>query len=583
MFRSIIAVVVTVTMILSQASTANAQRDLGAIKYYDATEALSHKCLIEEGETGYTGSGFANFEGQGSWLEYTIDIPETVTVLVVRYSAGSNDRRIDVVIDEVIIDSLPMSTTGDWNTWSTESIPIPPMSGRHTIRLVASSSMGPNIDCIGFFDLDLSWGQPQRPISTPRPTSTPKPISTPQPTPSPQQPLSTPLTTYPYAIVLASGERMSRGEFVSSPSGRYQFGLSYSGDLQLKGPNSNDLIWRAEMSNANNCNMQTDGNLLTQNSDGNVNWRSRTSHNDGATLILDDGGQVKILHNNAVIWLAGESRGQYSGPSSASLQFPIRGAFYYPWFPETWVVDGEEVFYQPALGKYSNEDSDVQTAHVRALEYAHVDLAIASWFGPDKHLDRARIINLMDKSLETNVKWSVYHEMERHLDQTVEELRDDLDYLKTWFAWHDAWGHVDGRPVIFVYNERGCEVADRWNRASSGEWYVVLKLFGGHKDCAMQPDQWHQYGPAVAVFEKPGFSYTISPGFWRADEDAPRLARLTEEDWRDNVKDMVSSNEDWQLITTFNEWGEGTAVESAEEWASEPGYGYYLDALHDIY
>ena len=43
----------------------------------------------------------------------------------------------------------------------------------------------------------------------------------------------------------------------------------------------------------------------------------------------------------------------------------------------------------------------------------------------------------------------------------------------------------------------------------------------------------------------------------------------------------VSSDEDWQPITTFNEWGEGTAVESAEEWASESGYGYYLDALHD--
>ena len=26
---------------------------------------------------------------------------------------------------------------------------------------------------------------------------------------------------------------------------------------------------------------------------------------------------------------------------------------------------------------------------------------------------------------------------------------------------------------------------------------------------------------------------------------------------------MVASNAPWQLVTTFNEWGEGTAVESA--------------------
>ena len=44
---------------------------------------------------------------------------------------------------------------------------------------------------------------------------------------------------------------------------------------------------------------------------------------------------------------------------------------------------------------------------------------------------------------------------------------------------------------------------------------------------------------------------------------------------------MVASNEPWQLVTTFNEWGEGTIVESAQEWATASGYGQYLDALHD--
>jgi hypothetical protein len=43
---------------------------------------------------------------------------------------------------------------------------------------------------------------------------------------------------------------------------------------------------------------------------------------------------------------------------------------------------------------------------------------------------------------------------------------------------------------------------------------------------------------------------------------------------------MVASGEPWQLVTTFNEWGEGTAVEAAEEWSSPSGYGQYLDALH---
>jgi hypothetical protein len=44
---------------------------------------------------------------------------------------------------------------------------------------------------------------------------------------------------------------------------------------------------------------------------------------------------------------------------------------------------------------------------------------------------------------------------------------------------------------------------------------------------------------------------------------------------------MVASREPWQLVTTFNEWGEGTSVESASEWSSASGYGAYLDVLHN--
>jgi hypothetical protein len=41
----------------------------------------------------------------------------------------------------------------------------------------------------------------------------------------------------------------------------------------------------------------------------------------------------------------------------------------------------------------------------------------------------------------------------------------------------------------------------------------------------------------------------------------------------------VASAEPWQLVISFNEWGENTATESAEEWASPSGHGQYLDVL----
>jgi hypothetical protein len=84
----------------------------------------------------------------------------------------------------------------------------------------------------------------------------------------------------------------------------------------------------------------------------------------------------------------------------------------------------------------------------------------------------------------------------------------------------------------------------------------------------------------VAEDHQAGHSFTISPGFWLATSSTDRLARSVTA-WQQEVRDMVASGEPWQLVTTFNEWGEGTAVESASEWASSSGYGAYLDALHN--
>jgi hypothetical protein len=143
---------------------------------------------------------------------------------------------------------------------------------------------------------------------------------------------------------------------------------------------------------------------------------------------------------------------------------------------------------------------------------------------------------------------------------------------------------VNGKFVVFVYSDTAdaCGMADRWVQADNNlghPAYIVLKVFAGFRTCASQADSWHQYSPAVANDRQSGYSYAISPGFWM-EGNAVRLARnLTT--WKSNVSSMVASGEPWQLITTFNEWGEGTSVESAVEWASPSGYGQYMDVLHD--
>ncbi len=109
----------------------------------------------------------------------------------------------------------------------------------------------------------------------------------------------------------------------------------------------------------------------------------------------------------------------------------------------------------------------------------------------------------------------------------------------------------------------------------------VLDLFAGYRDCAAQPDAWHEYSAALPEYALLPDSFMIAPGFDERSEAGPRLARDPSR-WRKDVGDMLASNARWQLVLSFNEWPEGTSVESAREWATPSGYGAYLDTLHEL-
>jgi len=424
-----------------------------------------------------------------------------------------------------------------------------------------------------------------------------------------------------------------------------------------------------DVTNITSLSMQRDGNLVARNNDtiGNVVWKTSTHHFPGSTLNIDNNGQLFILYrhdydveneeedmefvpvyndeqemgidieiedeedgmsirrrtlinsstNNTKVletkvWIDGlpPKQSDSSTTNTASitnLEFPVRGIFYYPWFPATWKVgNGSVVFYEPNLlqlqGKYKSSDPRIVENHIQALKYGNMDLGIISWWGQGEHNDKAKIQQLLDEtkkqqqnqeqdSVSSNnklLKWTVYYEDEYKLDNSVEDLVAELNYLQKWYAWqHEVWAYKDNKPVIFVWNEpHECEVMDRWVEAGKiAGWYVVLKLFSDHDTiCDAQPDSWHQYGVSPSgPIDNREWSYTIGPGFWHAKEpEKPRVPRASQTTFCDWVTTMQSRiNTDWHLIVSFNEWGEGTSVESATAWESDSGYGIYLDCLHD--
>ena len=266
--------------------------------------------------------------------------------------------------------------------------------------------------------------------------------------------------------------------------------------------------------------------------------------------------------------------------------FPIRAAFYYPWFPEAWNQQGINPYtkYTPTLGSYRSNDPATIQKHIRSLEYGLVEAVISSWWGQGTKED-TRFPLLLER------------------DEQAREPAPLGAVLRGGEPWRPDVREARHRPLLHQVSLR---LRSRLppDRRPAGDLRVLDRigwlrhggpLEGGQREPQLlrraqglqrlqelcEPArELAQYGPAKAADRQAGYSYAISPGFNKADEGSARLGRDLAR-FQQNVRDMVASAEPWQLVTTFNEWGEGTSVESAAEWASASGHGKYLDALHN--
>jgi hypothetical protein len=272
-------------------------------------------------------------------------------------------------------------------------------------------------------------------------------------------------------------------------------------------------------------------------------------------------------------------------PPTSNVTLPARATFFYPWFPESWKQQGFDPFtmYHPTDGFYDSSNPAQIEKQVRAMEYGKFNVAISSWWGQGHPTDQ-RLPLLLDETeeLASPLKWATYYEKESTTNPTPAQITADLTYIRDRYAHESSYATINGKFVVFVFaaGEDTCGMVDRWKQGNTVGAYVVLKVFSGYRNCSNQPDSWHQYAPAVAASSQTGYAYYISPGFNKPGEAGPRLARdLTR--FKQNIRDMNAFNAPWKLVTTFNEWGEGSSVESATEWSSPSGFGQYLDALHN--
>lgn len=275
-------------------------------------------------------------------------------------------------------------------------------------------------------------------------------------------------------------------------------------------------------------------------------------------------------------------------PQNPSLVPPIRGAFFFPWYPENWDQLGYTPFtrYTPTLGAYYDQDDPtVMQQQVAWAKYANIDVLIPTWRGEPggsgisnttfgsghEHMD-TKIGHLLDQCLQWGIKVAVYYEVEGYANPTQAQIEAEFAYLATRYFDHPAYCYVGGLPVIFVYSPgEGSTMLARYSGATSG--YTTAYINAIYNNGSTPTPQGRHTFTANATDSPTGNGYMICPGFWRIDEANPRLARNLST-WQSNIASMVASGKDWQLIISWNEWGEGSQVEPSDEL----GTGY-LDAL----
>ena len=183
-------------------------------------------------------------------------------------------------------------------------------------------------------------------------------------------------------------------------------------------------------------------------------------------------------------------------------------------------------------------------------------------------------------------------------DPSPAAIAADLHYLRTRYtvAAGSALAMMPGGPLlVFIYNSddrdtaHGCATVSRWHQAEGvlrqryGEKvYVDLKLFRHYSGCpgGASIAGWRSTNRECRAGRLGGAGaapFAISPGSGNGAEHAGRESRpAAAPRWKADIAAMNRSAREMDLITTYNEWGEGTAIESSSGCRVTPPPGTIL-------
>ncbi|MHC4594322.1 MAG: glycoside hydrolase family 99-like domain-containing protein [Planctomycetota bacterium] len=316
--------------------------------------------------------------------------------------------------------------------------------------------------------------------------------------------------------------------------------------------------------------------------------------------------------------LEADTLGERAGRESSTVHRRVM-TFYYPWYgtPDGPGGAGRTVHWgridaankdieastnYPVLGAYDSHDPKLLDQHCRWAERARIDTFIVSWWGHNSFSDRA-MDRILASCLRHGLRACIYYEKVPE-PQKPQTAADDIIKVLNKYGKHPAHLKVDGKPVVFVYGralrqlgltgwKKAIEIVNKKHKegvAPIGDQFSsgAARVFDGVHTYntagalkGMTPAEvrkWAsgKYQSWVKLADQADkiSALTVIPGYDDTKIRKPGLAvdRYDAELYRIQWEQAIKADPDWILITSFNEWHEGSEIEPSLEYRQQ-----YLD------